>query len=313
VSFLPTATSNPPPIDWYGVAHAEGRFIVVGKSTNMLVSFDGVNWQPQLLHSNAAYLKSVVRGNGLWVAAGTAGQIFASRDGTNWAPQTSGFNYDLNDLAFGNGKFVVVGDQRPNPNATIYTSTDGTNWSWRSQNFGKNARAITYAQGLFVIALNDGQIHYTSDPDTGVWSKAETSITGDGMNLRGITFTNGFWAAVGNDGLVLTSTNAHFWKRRIVPTTENLHAVRGINGTLVAVANAGVVIQSAPLVPTLTAGRSGSGLRLNYSSPREGVFHLQESTDFSWTNLRSITNDVGTVDIELPVAPTGMRFFRIIE
>jgi hypothetical protein len=254
------------------------------------------------------------------VAVGEGGQLFTSTDTTVWQPFDSTVTYDLNEVTYGKGMFVVVGDSYPNPNATILTSTNGTNWIYRGISTGKNARGIAFADGQFVITLNDGRIIYSTDPNTYNWSQFITGVEREGNNLRGSTSSNGLMVAVGNRGLLLTSPGGSFWKARITPTEENLHAVRYINGTFVAVGNAGTILQCDPLVTQLIPGREGSNFHLTLSSPHERVFRLQyadEPAPFPpanpWHDLAFITNVVGTVDFAAPLpAGGGHRFYRAV-
>jgi hypothetical protein len=302
---------------WHGVGYGDGKWIVVGTSPNILVSTDGVNWETRPLGFLSNYLKSIVYANGLWVAAGVIGGVVTSVDAVTWTPVDLGYSYDLNEVTYGNGTFLIVGDHGANPAATIFTSTNGTTWANRTYFNGKNARGIAFANGKFVMCQNDGLILYaTNSPATNVlvWNYATTpEAFHDGANLRGVTWSNSIWVAVGNDGRLLTSTNAAFWRKRVTPTSVNLHAVRFINNTFVAVGNGGMIIQSAPLTPQLLAQREGPNLRLTFSSPYEGVFKLQDTSDFTWHDLSLITNAIGTVDFVVPLPPgSGEKFFRVI-
>jgi hypothetical protein len=320
-ALVPPAT-NGLPRDWHGVGYGDGKFVVVGQTKDILVSTNGVDWELRGYETPVfnPYLKSVTYAAGVWVAVGEQGELISSPDAIAWLPFDSTVVYDLNEVVYGNGMFVVVGDRFPGPSATILTSTNGTNWFNRSVFTGKNARGITFANGLFVVTLNDGRIMYGSDPAALNWSHVVTPVAGDGNNLRGITWSNGLWVAVGNEGLLLTSTNAANWKKRVTPTEENLHAVRYINGTFVAVGNAGTILQSDPLVSRLAAELMGADLRLTLSSPYEGILKLQYANEFMpfppanpWQDLAFITNVVGTVDFTVPLpAGAGHRFYRVV-
>lgn len=119
---------------------------------------------------------------------------------------------------------------------------------------------------------------------------------------------------MGNNGLILTSPDTVTWKPRVSRTRENLHAIVPLGDTLVTLGNRGTILQSDALVPRLTTGRDGSNLRLTFSSPREGPFKLQESTDFNWTDLMDLYNDSGAVEQLVPLPPgPGQRFYRVVE
>lgn len=308
--------------DWHGVGYGDGKYVVVGQTKDILVSTNGVDWELRGYETPVfnPYLKSVTYAAGVWVAVGEQGELISSPDATAWLPFDSTITHDLNEVTYGNGTFVVVGDRYPNPDATILTSSDGITWNNRSITTGKNTRGIAFANGLFVVTLNDGRILYGTNANTYNWTSAFTPVMSEGNNLRGVTWNNGLWVAVGNRGLLLTSTNAADWKKRVTPTEENLHAVRYINGTFVAVGNTGTILQSDPLVSQLAAERAGANLRLTLSSPHEGILRLQYANEFMlfppadpWQDLAFITNVVGTVDFIVPLpAGGGHKFYRVI-
>ncbi len=300
------------PVDWHGVGFGNGRWVVVGDSTNILTSTNAIDWEVRFYSAPYTYLKHVTYAAGLWIAVGVGGVILTSPDAVEWTQQISPVPYDLNEVAYGDGSFVIVGDS-PNRNGTLLVSTNGTIWMNRSFNAGKNMRAVTFANGLFVAALNDGVILYANDPYIVPWQPATTGVTGDGQNLRGLTYGDGLWVCVGNNGRIITSTNAALWKTRITRTDQNLHAVRYINGTFVAVGNEGVIVQCAPLVSSLAAARDGDTLQLTFSSPWEQIFTLQHTSDFNWQNLATLTNAFGTIDYRLPLpAGAGFKFYRVV-
>jgi hypothetical protein len=298
-------------VDWRGVGFGAGRWVVVGMSTNILTSTNLVHWELRPHLGPGAYLKDVAYAGGLWVAVGVAGAILTSPDAMEWTPRNSPVPFDLNEITYGDGLFVVVGDA-PTRNGTILVSTNGLNWSDRTLNTGKNIRAVTYGNGLFVAALNDGQIIYGTNPAGVAWQYATTGVIGDGENLRGLTYSNGWWICVGNNGRLLTSTNAAVWKSRVTRTMKNLHAVRAINGTFVAVGNEGVILQCDPLVTSLTIARDGANARVTISSPWEGFFKIQSSTGFGWQDAGNILNAFGTVDFTAPIDTFGPKFFQVI-
>jgi len=314
-SLPPLANSS----DWHGVGFGDGKIVVVGDSTNVLVSTDNAaSWHAHPYAASASYLKSVIYAQGLWIAVGIGGVIVTSLDATNWAQQSAPVPYDLNDIAYGDGQFVVVGDRYPSPNATILLSADGNNWFNRSHPLGKNARAVTYQHGRFLIAANDGRFLSSTNPMSvsNWWAQSLAPFTGDGDNLRDVTARSNIWIAVGNDGIVVTSYTAgpnstSLWRARQPHTVENLHGVRYFQGTFLAVGNRGIILQSDPLDARVELEREGTNLRLLFSSPYEGMFQVQETTDFNWQNAGLITNSLGTAQRLVPATGT-MKFFRVV-
>jgi hypothetical protein len=312
----------------HGVAFGQNKWVAVGDSTNIFVSTNGLDWEAQSLDFEFNYLKSVHYANGLWVAAGVYGEILTSPDALTWTRRTSPVTFDLNEVTFGQGMFLIVGDHGSSPNATVLTSPDGVTWTDRTYYTGKNARGVTYANGVFAMVNNDGLVLYSTNVipssylDTNRWSYSATGLDfQDGKNLRGITWNDGLWVAIGNNGTILTATNivsppgARSWRQRLSPTFENLHAVRFFNNTFIAIGNEGIVVQSGPLVPQLSASCESNILCITLTSPYEGVYKLQETENFTaWQDAGWLTNIVGSVEQRLPM-PSGnssKKFYRAV-
>jgi len=71
-----------------------------------LTSVDGLNWVPHVLDGNAS-LSTVTYGRGLFVAVGNV--VVTSRDGVNWV-QRQNLNFPFNSICYAAGQFVAVGD-----------------------------------------------------------------------------------------------------------------------------------------------------------------------------------------------------------
>ena len=168
-----------------GVAFGNGVFAVVGAT--MLVSSDGITWA---VGEKLWDIYDVAFGNGTFVAVGggpilttgppTYQETFAtSPNGQNWTiKRESGFpliSLTLLGVAFGNGRFVAVGEQ-----SRIRTSSDGLNWT--AQNSGSNSPllGIAYGNRSFVSVGTNGIILQSDqflfgDIASGHW--AESFIT----------------------------------------------------------------------------------------------------------------------------------------
>jgi len=60
----------------------------------------------------------------------------------------------LNDVAYGNGMFLVAGDGLFNRDGSVFKSTDGVTWAQVNYNPGKNLRGVMFTNGLFLITTN---------------------------------------------------------------------------------------------------------------------------------------------------------------
>ena len=262
------------------------RYVAVGSESTILISDDGFNWTRRASPTNSAF-KSVIYGQGLFVAVGTQGAIVTSVDGTTWRTEFCPIGFtDLNDVAFGNGTFVIATDG--NSATASMVSSDGHTWSPRAVSVSRNIRGVTFAQDKFALVGNDGNIFFS---ENGQWIRHAAGTFRDGDNLRGVTYANGIWTVVGNNGIILTSSDTTNWVRRFSPVFINLHGVRYLNGTFVAIGNAGTVLQSDRFAPLLEGARAPGGFRLTIHPGIGNSLRLQKSSNLlNWATLTTITN-----------------------
>jgi len=264
------------------------RYVAVGDSGAIVSSDDGINWVPRTSPTNAA-LKAVTYGGSLFVAVGAFGTIVTSSNGIDWTREItpSPDYYDLNDIAYGKGLFVVATDR----DLATVISRDGHHWNLgHFSGTSKHTRGITFANNQFALVANDGAVWFSDDGIA--WFYRNTGIFHDGDNLRAITYAHGLWTIVGNNGIILTSTNSFEWSRRFSPAYVNLHGVRYLeNGTLVAIGDAGTVLQSDRFPALLQGARAPGGYLLTIHPGVGDRLRLQKATSFTnWTDLTTITN-----------------------
>lgn len=93
------------------VAYGNGYYVAVGMSGSVWRSSDGLNWTD---YSPGAFseFRGIGFGEGVFVTVGWNGAIYTSTDGASWIQRDSGVFMppNLNDIAYGNGSFVAVGD-----------------------------------------------------------------------------------------------------------------------------------------------------------------------------------------------------------
>lgn len=77
--------------------------------------------------------------------------IITSPDGKTWTPRFSGNRDYLEDVAYGNGVFVVMGNH-----GDILTSTDGVTWT-KSRSESR-LLCLTYGKGIFVAMGRDAEL-----------------------------------------------------------------------------------------------------------------------------------------------------------
>lgn len=176
--------------------------------------------------------------NAQMLSGSGAGTILTSGNGSSWAGQVSGTTNQLNNIAFGNGLFVVVGY-----NGTILTSPDGSTWTSRTSHnpngtvLNLSLYGVTYGNGQFVAVGDFGIILSSTDGIN--WSQpVPGNINSNPLN--GVTYANGQFIAVGYSGIMYSSDGVTWNSINTQPSgitgpTVDLYSVTYGNGLFITV------------------------------------------------------------------------------
>lgn len=197
-------------------AETGNMFVSVGASGLICTSNTGSSWQMGNPSKETGYndtiepFYDVTNGNGIFVAVGGGGQVMFSsepRDKWSYSLNPAVFNgYSLNSVVFGQGKFVVVGND-----ANSWFSTDGQTWTQGSGLAGHaNLEKVIFVPeankgvGQFVAVGGDATIWYS--PDGEHWKIAVVTDESD-TYFRDVTYGNGVYVAIGDDNTIARSTD----------------------------------------------------------------------------------------------------------
>jgi hypothetical protein len=190
--------------DFFGLAHANGRFVTVGIMSTawgiqggVRSSENGTNWSTRLAGLQAP-LRCVAYGNGTWVAAG--GSLATSADGITWNVRTPPATGTYHAAIFAGGRFLLAGDV-----GGVGTSTDGNNWSFHPAFGQAEVRGLAFSGIDFVaVGQRSGQGVMWSSPDGLTWTESGSAP----YPLRAVSYSYGSFTAVGDHGLVMQSVPA---------------------------------------------------------------------------------------------------------
>ena len=185
-------------------------------------------------------------------AAATATTTAAAQQGSRWI-QLAGHPFGgttFNGVAFGNGKFVLVGGSR------IGYSTDGIEWQLTQAPSG-NYRSVAFGNGNFVAVGTQGRMAYSADGVT--WTAVANSTFGT-SNINSVIYSHSTrFIAVGDAGKAATSTDNGITWTAINPgfgTSNILNVVRSDGGLFVVVGQAGKMATSTNLTAWTTVNTS---------------------------------------------------------
>lgn len=223
--------------DWNCLTYGNGLYIAFDYgTTRYITSTDGINWTLRNISFHEINSTGIAYGNGMFIVVGwytdsNAQQIgcaYRSTSGTNWIECTSGLynsgstgksgNRKWDDIAFGNGLFMVIGNFGPKIEMTTKSSyrawsADGINWT-----------------GEFVIPTVTDPIFYLNPYDT-IDKYSAYQLNPDYFPLvTSVTFNpinNGFVCTVANEKCVIVSvpdpTDSKGWsfKFKMLPFAAN--------------------------------------------------------------------------------------------
>jgi uncharacterized delta-60 repeat protein len=187
----------------FRAAYGNGVFVAVGEWGAKVTSSDGgVTWRSC---QSSGHLSSIAFGNDRFVAIGNwwnnqigriETRIQTSTNGTIWkefdAPVFAGFG--INDVAFGNGRFVAAcGSSR------TAVSTNGTDWTVVPMASSNSLLRIIFANGLFVATTLLSDV-----TPTGVVARIAISLDGVTWTERSLGLASRLQDLAGGDGVFMT-------------------------------------------------------------------------------------------------------------
>ncbi len=236
------------------IIYGNGKFVAVGgyginNTSVILTSTNGVNWN---LESSGtledSVFSQVIYANNIFVAVGRDGVediasnalVLTSTDGINWVNTSPESRGAINGVTFGNGKFILVGQDSLGHNGELLVSTDASNWTnVTSSEFVNNIlNGATYSENKYVVVgenLTDSNASVLTSEDTLTWQSESSGVLGEFNSIA----TNGtnLFVAVGQtdsgNSLISQSSDGITWNTisSISESNQNIYNINYVNGT----------------------------------------------------------------------------------
>ena len=274
----------PVAMDLFSVEYGNDLFVAVGGTwgTNfIIVSVDGVNWMQRPLPAitpPTAPLKDVTYAASQFVAV-AARQGIRSQYGLDWETnQMPPYVYELDAVAYGNGRFVATG-----PYTILSSTNNATSWASAANFVGHYNSGVAFGNGYFVIVGDNGVAGYSTNGHN--W----TGLPASQPALSDVAFGNNRFVAVGESGAIKYSTNATNWASLSVGPGIQLNDIAGGVSEVAVSDGYGIVRVSNDLENWRTV-RTNTWLnrlvRLNshYIGVNKGVITVSLPSG-SWTNI----------------------------
>lgn len=178
---------------------------------------------------------TVVLGIGVTSAGAAPG---ANQPGIDWTLQSGGTGNMWASIAYGDGRFVAVGQAAGVANQ-LMTSVDGVTWTQPTSPSDSVWNSVAYGNGLFVAVAMTGSKQVMTSPDGLTWT-ARTSANNN--YWVDVAYGNGLFVAVAMTGYgnrVMTSPDGITWTARASASNNDWTNVTFGNGLFVALAISG--------------------------------------------------------------------------
>lgn len=197
----------------YTVRWLGDEFFAVGFLGRSMRSSNGIDWLPSDIGDGSLVWGGVARATTplgeRTVIVGFGGAVRVSSDREHWTsaqmtPAPTGLY--MNDVTFGDGKFVAVGG-----GGAIFTSPDGSAWTWRPAPVGVELRTVVHNGSMFVATgfdYFDGVI--LSSPDGITWTVRYATDNAQFFGPRDVVWTgDAFVVAAGS--VAMASVDGTSW------------------------------------------------------------------------------------------------------
>ena len=152
-----------------------------------------------------------------------ASKAIPQENPVSWTTVSIGTSVNLFEAAYGNGKFVIVG------NGVIFYSTDGKTWTQATQPLTGYIYSVAFGNGRFVTcgmsSASDRatQIAYSTDGVT--WTTITDNFRNAGLSsAQNVAYGNGLFVATNPSGGAAYSTDGITWATFTQSRLSNIYA-----------------------------------------------------------------------------------------
>lgn len=222
-----TLTTLPATRNWNSIDYGNGVFVAVATGgTYGAYSTDGTTWTQMSFSYDSQTINRVRFVNGKFFILTSSQTCYYSTNGINWTSFNMPYTRNWNDIAYGDGKYIAVGNTWDNYYAY---STDGINWTGKTFPINGYPITVDYANSKFVVVPNGRSISFQST-DGLTWSQVDMT-TGTHSYYTVRYCGNYFIATMLNDPYVAYSKDGVTWYNGRISGGNYLWYSIAFNGT----------------------------------------------------------------------------------
>lgn len=215
--------------DWKHIAYGNGKFVAIDWNGYASTSIDGINWStPKKVTTNRNSFQSLRFINGQFILVNYYdGQLCFTTDGMNWTTKNPISRSYFYDIAYGNGKYVIVGYQ--GYIAVLTNDFKVESYQWIKNDINHKWKRIVFGNGKFVV-VDDNYDRTSSSTDGINWTPVKWGRGAD------VTYGNGKFVSVCN-WIFIVSADGESWKSTTLHNNSkyNWASVTYKNGKFIAV------------------------------------------------------------------------------
>jgi hypothetical protein len=153
-------------------------------------------WVTATVPAGSYSWEGVTYGNGKFVVVGDNGAVTTSTDGISWTTIITVSTINFEDVDFGQGLFVAVGS---GPAARIARSVDGVSWTTMTPPVSAGWNMVAYGNGTFLVTAGT---NYLTSPDGVSWTARTVS-----NSLSYIAYGGGRFVGTNDSGVASVSVD----------------------------------------------------------------------------------------------------------
>jgi PKD repeat protein len=182
------------------------------------------------------HLNDVAFGEGRYVAVGDGGTMLSASSHVVWESEASPTPNDLRSVVATGSGFLAVGEQ-----GTVVRSTPDGGWSLVAAPTARDLVDIAWDGGSTLVAVGGAGTIVRSGDGGQSWSVSPSGVEGD---IRAVAWTGDGFLAAGQGGTAVVSADGSVWAPLDLETQEDIIAIASNRSTTVVVTADGTVLTS---------------------------------------------------------------------
>lgn len=162
-----------------------------------------------------SFISKIAWGNNKFVAVGDGCILISRYNGENWEKVYENDNYQFWCVAWGKDKFIAIASDKATDTNKVFVSYNGVVWEEQNVNLYPLITDIIWANNQFVgVGASKGHGAVVTSKDGKQWAE---NVLKDTFILNAVTWGNNEFIAVGSTNKIYASKDGMKWEMRKIP------------------------------------------------------------------------------------------------